>query len=75
MLTFMPSGPEWIILLVIVLVIFGGTQVPKLARNFGRAQREFKDGLAEGQRENERRAATETAGANTNTKSDAGYDE
>jgi sec-independent protein translocase protein TatA len=45
----MPSGPEWIILLVIVLVIFGGTQVPKLARNLGKAQKEFKESLAESQ--------------------------
>ena len=45
----MPSGPEWIIVLVVVLVIFGGSQLPKLARNLGKAQKEFKDGLAEGQ--------------------------
>src|SRR3954447_10075233 len=45
----MPSGPEWIIVLVVVLVIFGGSQLPKLAKNLGKAQKEFKDGLAEGQ--------------------------
>lgn len=44
----MPSGPEWIIVLVVVLVIFGGSQLPKLARNLGKAQKEFKDGLEEG---------------------------
>jgi sec-independent protein translocase protein TatA len=47
----MPSGPEWIIVLVVVLVIFGGSQLPKLAKNLGKAQKEFKDGLAEGQGE------------------------
>ena len=47
----MPSGPEWIIVLVVVLVIFGGSQLPKLARNLGKAQKEFKDGLADGQTE------------------------
>jgi len=45
----MPSGPEWIIVLVIVLLVFGGSQLPKLAKNLGKAQKEFKDGLAEGQ--------------------------
>jgi sec-independent protein translocase protein TatA len=45
----MPSGPEWIIVLVVVLVVFGGSQLPKLARNLGKAQKEFKDGLAESQ--------------------------
>jgi sec-independent protein translocase protein TatA len=46
----MPGGPEWIIILAIVLLIFGGTQIPKLARNLGKAQKEFKDGLAEAER-------------------------
>ena len=43
----MPSGPEWFIVLAVVLVIFGGSQLPKLARNLGQAQKEFKQGLEE----------------------------
>jgi sec-independent protein translocase protein TatA len=43
----MPSGPEWFIVLAVVLLIFGGSQLPKLARNLGQAQKEFKDGMAE----------------------------
>jgi sec-independent protein translocase protein TatA len=43
----MPGGPEWIIILVVVLVLFGGSQLPKLAKNLGKAQKEFKDGMAE----------------------------
>ena len=46
----MPSGPEWFIVLAIVLLVFGGSQLPKLAKNLGKAQKEFKDGLAEGER-------------------------
>lgn len=57
----MPSGPEWIIVLVIVLVIFGGSQVPKLARNMGKAQREFKDGLADAERDAQRRTPADGA--------------
>jgi sec-independent protein translocase protein TatA len=46
----MNIGPtEAIIALVIILVLFGGSQLPKLAKNLGKAQKEFKDGLAEGQ--------------------------
>jgi sec-independent protein translocase protein TatA len=41
-------GPEWIIPLVVLLVLFGGSQLPKLARGIGSAQREFKKGLEEG---------------------------
>ena len=33
----------------VCLVMFGGSQIPKLARNLGRAQRELQKGLAEGQ--------------------------
>ncbi len=48
MIGFTLGGPEGIILLVLVLVLFGGSQLPKLARNLGKAQKEFKDGLDEG---------------------------
>ncbi|HVB94020.1 MAG TPA: twin-arginine translocase TatA/TatE family subunit [Acidimicrobiales bacterium] len=37
-----------IILIVVVLVLFGSTQIPKLARSLGSAQKEFKKGLDEG---------------------------
>jgi sec-independent protein translocase protein TatA len=42
------DGPELIIVAVVVLVLFGGAQLPKLARNIGQAQKEFKKGLADG---------------------------
>ncbi len=44
-------GPEWIWVAVVALVIFGGSRLPKMARNIGRAQGELKKGLAEGARE------------------------
>ncbi|CAN5626185.1 hypothetical protein BH10ACT2_BH10ACT2_27670 [soil metagenome] len=45
-------GPAEIgILLVIVLVLFGGASLPKLAKNLGKAQKEFKDGLSASQGE------------------------
>lgn len=40
--------PEIVIILVIVLVLFGGSQLPKLARNLGSAQRELKKAMDEG---------------------------
>jgi sec-independent protein translocase protein TatA len=36
------------IILIWVLILFGGAQLPKLARGLGSAQREFKKGLEEG---------------------------
>ncbi len=39
------QGPELLIVLLVLLVVFGGTVLPKLARNLGQAKREFKAGL------------------------------
>lgn len=41
------GGPEGVVVLILVLVLFGGAQLPKLARNLGRAQKEFREGLEE----------------------------
>ena len=41
-------GPDILIILAVVLVLFGGSQLPKLARGLGSAHHEFKKGLEEG---------------------------
>jgi sec-independent protein translocase protein TatA len=41
------GGPEMLIVLVVVLLLFGSKKVPELARSLGKAQREFKDGLTD----------------------------
>jgi sec-independent protein translocase protein TatA len=42
-------GPtELLIVLGIILLLFGSTQLPKLARSMGQASKEFKKGVAEG---------------------------
>lgn len=38
-------GPDLLIVLALILVLFGGSQLPKLARGLGSAQREFRRGL------------------------------
>lgn len=44
----MGLGPqELIIVLVIVLLLFGSTKLPQLARSLGQAQKEFKKGQHE----------------------------
>ena len=45
------SSNELLIVLIIGVVLFGGSQLPKLARNLGRAQKELQKGLAEGAKE------------------------
>ena len=38
---------ELLIILILVLLVFGGAKLPKLARSLGQAQKEFKSGLSE----------------------------
>ena len=39
----MPSGGEWITILLVVIVLFGGKKIPELARGIGKGIREFND--------------------------------
>lgn len=47
----MPQGWEWIIILIAVLLLFGGAKLPQLAKALGQSKRAFKEGLDEGSRE------------------------
>ncbi len=44
-------GMDMVWVVIVIAVLFGGSQIPKLARNLGSAQKEFKKGLAEGANE------------------------
>ncbi|MCF7729876.1 MAG: twin-arginine translocase TatA/TatE family subunit [Chthoniobacterales bacterium] len=37
-----PSGPDLIVLLIIVLVLFGAKRLPEIARSLGQSVHEFK---------------------------------
>ncbi len=39
----MPGGTEWILILLVVLLFFGGRKIPDLMRGIGRGVREFND--------------------------------
>ena len=47
----MPSGWEWIVVLLAILLLFGGAKLPQLAKALGQSKRAFKEGLDEGSRE------------------------
>ncbi len=42
------GGPELIIVLVVVLLVFGAAKLPQLARSLGASAKEFKKGVDEG---------------------------
>lgn len=54
------GGPELLIVLVVILVLFGGSQLPKLARSLGQAQNEFKRGLKDEKTDDEEDSKTES---------------
>ena len=41
-------GPDLLIVFAIVALLFGSTQIPKLARSLGAASKEFRDGARDG---------------------------
>jgi len=47
LLIFLPSGSEWIIILIVVLLLFGGKKIPELMKGLGKGIRSFKEGVNE----------------------------
>jgi len=39
----MPGGSEWIFIILIVLLLFGGKKIPQLMRGLGQGIRQFND--------------------------------
>ncbi len=52
------GGPEIILILVVVLLVFGAARLPKLARSLGASAKEFRKGVDEGVDEDEESDAT-----------------
>lgn len=46
-----PGGPELLIIVLLAILLFGASKLPKLARSVGAAQGEFEKGRAEVERE------------------------
>lgn len=64
----MNIGPmEILLVFVVILLLFGSTRLPKLARSIGQASKELKEGMAEG-------ATGDTAKAEAKPETDAGAD-
>lgn len=39
----MPGGTEWILIILAVLILFGGRKIPEFMRGIGKGIREFND--------------------------------
>jgi sec-independent protein translocase protein TatA len=60
----MPGGAEWWIILVVILLLFGPTQLPKLAKMLGKSAKTLKEGIDGklGDDEDEPKAKADVAG-------------
>ncbi|NLV53973.1 MAG: twin-arginine translocase TatA/TatE family subunit [Acidimicrobiales bacterium] len=54
-----PQGMEWVLIVLVIVLLFGGSQLPKLARSLGEARKEFEKGNKEA--EDDERAKREKA--------------
>ena len=45
LLGFLPSGSEWIIIALVILLLFGGKKIPELMKGLGKGVRSFKEGM------------------------------
>jgi sec-independent protein translocase protein TatA len=51
---FLPSGSEWIVIALVILLLFGGKKIPELMHGLGKGVRSFKDGMNEAKEEFEK---------------------
>jgi sec-independent protein translocase protein TatA len=57
------SPTAWIIILVVVLVLFGGSRIPEMMKGLGTGMKEFKKGLKEDEEDEKEREAREARAA------------
>lgn len=56
---------ELLIILLVVLIIFGPTQIPKLTKMFGKSVKSFKDGMEGDDADKKSETKTEQTTGNT----------
>ena len=67
----MPGGTEWILIVLAVLILFGGRKIPEFMRGIGKGIREFNDAknnvkkeIEEGMNEKEKQASSSSSSSN-----------
>jgi sec-independent protein translocase protein TatA len=68
----MPGGTEWILIILAVLILFGGRKIPEFMRGLGKGIREFNDAktnvrkeIEEGMNETPKEATREKSSSTT----------
>ncbi len=55
------GGQEWLIIFLIIVLLFGASKLPELARSMGKAKKEFKKGMEEEEEEKEEKKEEKAA--------------
>lgn len=63
MLLFFPSlgGPELILVVLVIFLLFGATRLPQLAKALGQSKKAFREGIEDGEREGTRKEPEKSA--------------
>jgi len=64
----MPGGTEWVLIVLAILILFGGRKIPEFMRGIGKGIREFNDAknnvkkeIEEGMNEKDKQTTSSTA--------------
>ncbi len=68
----MPGGPEMIIIVLVILLLFGAKKIPELARGIGQGINEFRKASDDIQKEIDKGQEEGFKGKSSSDKSDAG---
>lgn len=60
----LPHGSEWIIILIVILLLFGGKKIPELMRGLGKGVSSFKQGVQDAKDEIRKASEEEPAAKN-----------
>ncbi|HEX8843940.1 MAG TPA: twin-arginine translocase TatA/TatE family subunit [Pyrinomonadaceae bacterium] len=51
LLGIMPQGTEWLLILLVIVILFGASRLPQLAKAIGQSKRAFREGQDEAEKE------------------------
>lgn len=55
------GGPELILVVLVIFLLFGATRLPQLAKALGQSKKAFREGIEEGERESTRKEPEKSA--------------
>jgi len=67
----MPGGWELVLIVVVIVLLFGGKKIPELAKGLGKGIKDFKSAMNEDEKEEPKQEPTKELEANANEAQEA----